>query len=55
VQHVLDLVGGAVEVRQQRVAGVAEQALQALHVVADDHQVVLQVGSGHQWQARAFR
>ena len=48
----VELLGGAVEVAHQRVAGVGQQALQAVEVVAGHHQVVLQVGRGQQRQRR---
>jgi TPP-dependent trihydroxycyclohexane-1,2-dione (THcHDO) dehydratase len=46
-----DLLGGAVKAVGQHLAGVGEQGLQAVEVVARHHQVVLQVGGRHQRQA----
>ena len=39
----------------QRLAGVLEQALQALEVVRSDHQVILKVGRSDQRKASAGR
>src|SRR6218665_1117592 len=44
----LDLRGGGVEMRRQRLARVVEQALQALKIVVHRHQVILELGRHQQ-------